>query len=141
MPSAGDELFRWIDVFGPIPAEIRGELRPALQRVAEPVLAQAKTNASWSSRIPGAIQISTSFARRSAGVALTVSGKAAPHARPFENLGRRGNFRHPVFGDRERWVSQGARPFLFPAVAGADEELVRETGRVVEQVARRHGFR
>jgi len=37
--------------------------------------------------------------------------------------------------------SQSARPFLFPAVAAADPELVRETGRVVDQVARKHGFR
>ena len=141
MPSAGEEILRVLDVFGPLPAEIRRELRPALRRVAQPVLRQAKVNASWSTRIPGAIRISTSFSRRTAGVAITVSARKAPHARPFENLGRTGNFRHPLFGDRERWVSQAARPFLFPAVAAADPELVRETGRVVAEVARKHGFR
>jgi len=141
MPSAGEEILRVLDVFGPLPAEIRRELRPALRRVADPVLQQARANASWSTRIPGAMRISTSFSRRTAGVAITVSVKKAPHARPFENLGRNGSFRHPVFGDRERWVSQTARPFLFPAVASADPELVRETGRVVDQVARKHGFR
>ena len=141
MPSAGEELVRWIEVFGPIPGEIRRELRPALNRVAQPVLVQARANASWSTRIPGATRISSSFSRRSAGVAITVSGRKAPHARPLENLGRPGSFRHPVFGNRDRWVSQAARPFLFSAVAGAEEDLVRETGQVVEQVARKHGFR
>ncbi|MEV7804989.1 HK97 gp10 family phage protein [Microbispora sp. NPDC088329] len=141
MPSAGEEILRTLDVFGPLPAEIRRELRPALSRVAKPVLAEVRANASWSTRIPGATRISSSFSRRSAGVAITVSGRKAPHARPLENLGRPGSFRHPVFGDRQRWVSQAARPFLFQAVAGADEELVRETGRVVEAAARKHGFR
>lgn len=141
MPSAGEEILRVLDVFGPIPTEIRKEIRPALRKLAEPILAQAKVNAAWSSRIPGAIRINTSFSRRTAGVAITVSAKKAPHARPFEHLGRQGTFRHPVFGNREKWVSQTARPFLFPAVASADDDLVRETGRVVEQVARKHGFR
>ncbi|MEU8279562.1 HK97 gp10 family phage protein [Microbispora bryophytorum] len=141
MPSAGEEILRVLDVFGPLPAEIRRELRPALRKVAEPVLAQAKANASWSTRIPGAIRISTSFSRKTAGVAITVSAGKAPHARPFEHLGRPGTFRHPRFGDREKWVSQTARPFLFPAVSSADEDLVRETGRVVDQTARKHGFR
>jgi hypothetical protein len=141
MPSAGEEILRTLDVFGPIPNEIRRELRPILRQVAEPVLAKARQNASWSTRIPGATRISVGFGRRSAGVAITVSSVKAPHARPLENLGRQGNVRHPLFGNRERWVSQRARPFLFPAMASADEALVRETGRVVDEVARKHGFR
>ncbi|MBO4272385.1 HK97 gp10 family phage protein [Microbispora triticiradicis] len=141
MPSAGDEIRRVLNVFGPLPAEIRRELRPALRRVTEPVAAQARANASWSTRIPGAIRVTTSFTRKTAGVAITVSGRKAPHARSYEHLGRPGSFRHPVFGNRDRWVSQAARPFLFSAVAGADGELVRETGRVVEAAARKHGFR
>lgn len=141
MASAGDEIRRVLDVFGPIPKEIRAETRTVVRLVAGPVLDRAQVNAAWSKKIPAAMRLTTSFSQRSAGAAITVSRRRAPNARPFENLGRDGTFRHPVWGHRDRWVAQVARPSLFPAVKGADPDLVRETGRVVEEVFRKHGFR
>lgn len=72
--------------------------------------------ASWSSRIPRAITTRTSFARGS--VELRVRSGQAPHARPYEGIGTRGSFRHPVFHDGfdGPWVTQATRPFFFPSV-------------------------
>lgn len=37
-------------------------------------------------------------------------------AAAMEHRGQGGTFRHPVFGDREKWVTQAAHPYLAPAV-------------------------
>jgi hypothetical protein len=88
------------------------------------------------------MRIAPSFSQKRPGVSIVVSRARAPHARPYENLGLAGTVRHPVFGHRDRWVQQAARPSLFPAVRStADAALERELGHVVDQVARAHGFR
>lgn len=118
-------------------AQVRKEVRPAIRRAAEPMVAQARANASWSSRIPGAIRLSTT----KRGVDIRVNQKRAPHARPYEGIGGGGQFRHPVFGNRDRWVSQPTRPFLDPAVRQHRGKVREELIKVVDDAARRHGFR
>ena len=141
MTSARGELRKLVADLGKIPPELRRAIRPALKKVAEPVLAQARSNASWSKRIPGAIRITTSFSQKRPGISIVVSRTRAPHARPYEALGEPGSFRHPVFGNRDAWVSQKARPFLFPAVRAKADDLSEEAGRVVDEAARSAGFR
>jgi hypothetical protein len=91
------------------------ELRVARDDIAK----KAKANASFSQKIPGSIRGTGS------GVSLKVSagGSTAPDAAPFENRGKSGNFRHPVFGHTDRWVSQAAHPFLTPAAREGFVEL------------------
>lgn len=91
-----------------------------------------QSNAGFSSRIPGAVRMTTSFGSKTGGVRIWVDAKKAPHARPLENLGRSGSFRHPVFGDMDVWVSQPAHPFFFPAVkssGGKVRSLVEDAVR------------
>lgn len=122
-----------------MPPEIRRKLRPALRRCAEPMVREAKANASWSSRIPGAISLSVT----KNGVKIRVSLSKAPHARAYEGMSsdRVGNFRHPVFGDEDVWVSQRERPFLMPAVGHNQAAVDPAIRQVVESTAREHGFR
>lgn len=117
--------------------EIRRETRPAIRQAAEPMVAQARANASWSSRIPKAIKLSNT--RR--GVTIRVNKAKAPHARPYEDITGGGQFRHPVFGNRARWVSQATRPFLDPAVKAHRGKVRAALVKVVDDAARRHGFR
>lgn len=136
------ELDRLIADLEKMPAELRTQLRPALRRAAEPILQDARGRASWSSRIPGAISIKTSFTARNPGVRLVVNSNVAPHARPYEfGSGRNRNLRHPVFGHRDRWVEQRTRPFFFPAVQAGAEGVMRETSAAVLAAARASGFR
>lgn len=103
--------------FGTVPIELRRELRPRMRAAGSQVRAGIQSAAGeFSSRIPGAVRMTTSFASKTGGVRIYVDSKAAPHARPIENLGRAGTFRHPLWGDREHWVSQQAHPFFFPTV-------------------------
>ncbi|MEU4576609.1 HK97 gp10 family phage protein [Nonomuraea sp. NPDC023979] len=148
-----DELRRLIRDLSGLPADVRRELRPALRKAGQHALVQARANASWSRQIPPAIRLSVSFAARRPGVTLIGDRRKAPPIRAFENLGRQGFFRHPVpntrrrglraaaSGERRRWVSQRARPFLFPAAEQAMQQIDADIGAAVEAAARKHGFK
>lgn len=120
---------------------ITRELRRELKVAAAPIAAQVKAGASWSKRIPRAVSVGTSFSARRTGVFIRVSAKKAPHARPLENGGKTGTFRHPVFGNRERWVSQPARPFLFATVQARMPTVEQAAVQAVDKAARAAGFR
>ncbi|MBB2914857.1 hypothetical protein FHS43_006169 [Streptosporangium becharense] len=140
-PTGADDLRGLIRDLGKLPDAVRKELRPALRRAGTRARTRAQGNASWSRRIPRAIRLQVSFAKRRPGVALSVNKNLAPHARPLENLGKPGSFRHPMFGDRKRWVTQRARPFFFPAAAAEWQQIDRDVAAAVDAAARRHGFR
>lgn len=94
--------------------ETRKAMRPALRLGGQMVAREAAVRSSWSTRIPASIRVEVSFRENREGVRIRMGGPNAPHARPYENLGEQGDFRHPVF-TREVWVAQAARPALFPA--------------------------
>lgn len=114
-----------------LPEETRKAIRPALRKGGEMVAREAAMRSSWSSRIPASIKVEVSFRGNREGVRVRAGGPRAPHARPYENLGDPGTFRHPVYGDRDVWVTQEARPFLFPAARDAENTV---TGFVIEQL-------
>lgn len=98
----------------------------------------AKSRASWSTRIPGTIKV---VAEGIMGLKLVAGGgknSAAPHAKPYEHGGKSGTFRHPVDADPTlprnewAWVDEEARPFLHPAVM---ENLQATADAAAEAVA------
>lgn len=91
--------------------QLARRLRTGLRKGGELVATDARAFSSWSSRIPKSIRVES----RGSRVDVVAGDEDAPHAAPFEHLGFPGQFRHPVFGNREVWVSQAARPFLTPA--------------------------
>lgn len=121
---------------GRVPAEIQATLRPRLVEAGNIVAEDARQNASWSSRIPGAISVSAPITRNG-GVLIRVDSEAAPHARPYEGLsagGASGVFRHPVFDDPDiPWQPQATRPFLQPAVDADRDEVVRLVEEAVHE--------
>lgn len=119
-----------------MPTEIRRKLRPALKAAAQPIVTEAKAKADWSTRIPRAIKVRVT----KKGVVIYVRAKTAPHGRPYEGLSGM-TFRHPVFGDRDVWRAQRARPYLLPAVRAHRDQVRKAITDVVEQVAKEHGFR
>src|SRR5687768_7709415 len=124
-----------------VPLELRRELRPAVQAAAQGVLAEARSRAGWSSRIPGAMRVAVRFTGKGAGASVVVRAARAPHARPYGHLGSAGTFRHPVHGDRDVWVTQAARPFLFPAARATREQAAREIDQAVVAALLRTGWR
>lgn len=127
---------------GAMPASMMKRVQIEMQGVGEDVAATAKGNASWSSRIPGTIKAKASTSRGSSvAVKVTAGGPSAPHARPFEGIAGNGEFRHPVFGNRDNWVTQGTRPFLMPAMEANRDTLRKAIVTAVEDAAATAGWK
>jgi hypothetical protein len=127
-----------------LPAEMRGAVRPALLAAAQPILADARSRASWSTRIPRAIYLRAQFTGPNPGVAIRVRRANAPHARAYEGLTRSGDrFRHPVFQTptRNTWVERPTRRFLAPAVAEGSSRVLSELSDATLTSLRAAGWR
>lgn len=107
-----------------------------LGRSGEIVAQKARSNASFSTRIPGTVKVR----RRGVSVRVQAGGDKAPHAAAFEHGGKTGQFRHPVFGDRNTWASQPAHPFLRPAFEDQLVPLERSIIGDVDATFARFGF-
>jgi hypothetical protein len=108
--------------------------RVRVREVAEVVLKDAQSRASYSSRIPqtGKVRVLSS-----GNVVITFGGDAAPDAAPIENKGK-GFVRHPVFGNRDKWTSKGSHPaFAAPALDAHAEEVMRELEAAVCEAVER----
>ena len=120
----------------------RRRLRTEMERAGQSALSDARSRAGqWSRRIPASLSLRSDMREDRFGVQLRASASAAPHARPFEGIGTGGQFRHPVYGHRDRWISQATRPFMWPAVAGRREQITQSVAAAYEQAARECGFR
>lgn len=122
--------------------ELSKQLRVGLKQAGEIVAAAARSNASWSTRIPGSIR--TGVTQK--GVYVRAGGRAAPHAITFEGKSNGGDRRHPVFArsDETRqewtWVTQTARPFLKPALNDNVNKVVTEVADELEVAFTNNGF-
>lgn len=119
----------------------KGLTRELRKVIREHVVPDAKSNASWSSRIPRNIRPMVQ-ARR---LGVRVSSRGAPHARPFEGIskgarGSRGSFRHPLFGDRDNWFEQSTRPFLTPAMADNTETAAEGALKALDDASKKAGW-
>ncbi len=116
---------------------IRKSVNVAIREGGELVAVQARMLSSWSSRIPGSIRVGGAGTK----VVVKAGGAKAPHAPAFEHHGQPGSFRHPVYGNRQVWVPQKARPFLLPA-ALKNAPVVRDmAAKGVDLAFREAGFR
>lgn len=140
LERTGNAIRRMIRQHGKFPDELRKELRPRMKSINAPLLADARRRASWSSRIPGALRTATSFTRKQAGVSLVASLARAPHARALEGIRGNREFRHPVFNDREKWVTQSTRPYLVPAADLYGRRVVQEVNTAVDSAAVAAGY-
>ena len=111
---------------------VRREVSEVVIESGQLVAAEARTLSSWSSRIPGSIRVAGTLNRS----VVRAGGEVAPHAPAFEHGGRPGEFRHPVFGNRNVWVGQRARPFLAPALEAKAAAMERRLHQGVDEVFR-----
>lgn len=91
---------------------IRKQLRLRIKVAGEIVRTAAIAKvAPHSHKIPGSIKVGASVTKKGgASVKVTTGGPKAPNGAPFENRGRPGYFRHPVFLDENgRFASGGQR--------------------------------
>jgi hypothetical protein len=74
-----------------------------------------------------------------AGVRLRVDGRKMPAGMGslpamWEGRPQGRPWRHPVFGDRETWVSQESRPTFYPTVQPSEAEAIRQINQVVGRI-------
>lgn len=106
--------------FAAISKENKTALRRGMRKIATPTLKKVRTAAGWSSRIPRSTKLTTGLNKKFTGIRIETDHRTSPHARPYENYGRIGRYRHPVFGDDAKdrklwtWVSAPARPYMYP---------------------------
>ena len=126
-----------LDAIRALPPATRKTLQKAVREAGNSIASDAKRRSSWSSRIPGAISVSVRLSGSKTGAVVTVSGRKAPHARPYEGIGGGATYRHPVYGG-PGWVTAATRPFLAPAaraglpkardaIAAAVQEAIDQT--------------
>ena len=130
---------------GPQVARQLASIAPAIRRntsraivsEAQPIVAEGRANASWSSRIPGAITATVRYGGRSTGVLIRVNSAKAPHARPYEDVTGRGEVRHPVWGVWRPGVKYAkSRPFIAPAIRSAQPRVRAGIERAISDALR-----
>jgi hypothetical protein len=105
------------------PAQDRA-VRLGIRHVVNKVRDAARSNASFSTRIPGSVKSHVSV--RGLSGSVSAGGSAAPDAAPIENRGK-GHVRHPIFGDKTKWTDKNSHSaFLAPAVRANAERLILE---------------
>ena len=115
------------------------ELRRGIRAAATPMARAVQANSSWSSRIPGAVSVKPSFTAKRASVRIVVDASKAPEGRVLEHNGESGDFKHPVWGHRDRWVAQPAKPFFYSSLERSVEAEIAMRA-VMARVATKAGF-
>jgi len=132
---------------------IRRQIAAELRKAVEPAVADAKARISamhstglahagdpLNTAIARKVKAQVRFSGKQSGVRVRVA--TTPDVRGFKNAPRRTNrakgWRHPVFGDRERWVHQeGPIGWFDDAMHAHPDQYVAAVRRVIEDAARR----
>jgi hypothetical protein len=80
------------------------------------------------------------FSGRQAGARIRVDGRRMPDqmkALPRYWEGEKPRWRHPLFGDRDRWYDQPARPVFRRTVEPSEAAARAEINRILDQVKRK----
>ncbi len=114
--------------------ELHKELQVGLKAAAATVVTEARLiSGFYSSRIPDSIRAGS----RGLDTLVVAGGARAPHAVYYEGPKP---FRHPVFGNRNVWVKQTARPFLLPAVVKEAPAFDRAAVAAIDATFLKAGF-
>ncbi len=117
-----------------------GKVDPALKKavakkmramVAESV-SEARSAASWSRTIPGAIGPTVT----AKGVGIRVNVKKSRIAVLNEGKG----WRHPLFGDTDHWYAQTARPSVKPVIDRDRAKLAAAGAEIIAEAVKEAGF-
>lgn len=133
------EFLALAESFRDVPDELRKHVTHRLQPVGQRTVEAVRRNASWSSRIPGAVRLRVAFRGKDPGLIISVDRHQAPHARPYEGF-LASSFRHPVFGDTDTWVSQDARRFVWPGVLETQQEVADAVDEAIAAAFHAAGF-
>jgi hypothetical protein len=85
-----------------------------------------------------AVKLEVKTAGRQAGVAIRVDGRKMPsHMKSLPSMAEgKKRWRHPVFGNREVWVTQTPHPYFYSALRVAGPASRRAVSRVLDGISR-----
>lgn len=94
----------------------------------------ARQEASWSRQIPSLIKPTVT----QAGAGIRVAAKPTPVG--VLNERKRGEWRHPVFGNKDVWVTQRARASVRPVLEKIGPQLKEAGERAIGEAKREAGI-
>lgn len=130
--------------------ELKKRFRKELRAAAQPLVPVVRnsirsipakrpyTAAGLRGRLAKATRVEAKTVGRDAGVAIRVDGRKMPsHQKALPKMmeGRK-RWRHPVFGNREVWVTQTAHPYFFHVVRPAGLASRRAVNKVLDKINR-----
>lgn len=120
--------------------ELRGAVKPTLQKTRQSALAYPATTGKHSGlrqATARALSITTARGR----VAIQISRKKMPAGQ--EHLPARmegiGKWRHPLFGNTDKWYDQKSHPWFFPVINRDKPRVRKEIERIVRTTAKQLG--
>lgn len=117
---------------------IRAAGRPILQNVRAAVLAtpaKGPRHTGLRRAIAKAATVATSTSRTNPGIRFRVPGSRMPSGQkslPPYLEGYRGNWRHPLFGNRDHWYPQSPHPFFAPTIREHADDFRRAIGEAID---------
>lgn len=124
--------------------EIRAAGRPLVPELqaavrALPDVSPAAAEPSLRSAVAQQVAVGARLTGRATGLRVTVGTKKDPRGFRFagRKLNRRAGWRHPVFGDQDRWVTQAGRQWFEPTILARRDDVRRAVLAAVEQMAQR----
>jgi hypothetical protein len=131
-------------------AEVKKRFRKELRAVAQPFVPLVRNSIrsipskrpysaeGLRGRLSKATRVEVRTVGRDAGVAIRVDGRKMPSKMKALPKGMEGTkrWRHPVFGNREVWVTQRPHPYFFKVVHPAGAAGRRAASRVVDSITR-----
>lgn len=118
--------------------DLRRELNKGLREGAKPLIGEARSAAR--SELPQRGGLAERVASRPMAISATTTGVRIRVKGMDARSTERGRLRHPVYGNREVWVTQAIKPGWFTdrmraKAPGVRPDLIRAMDRVAEKIA------
>lgn len=115
-------------------SELKKQTRAKLRELSVEVANLARARASWSAKIPPLIKPTAT----QAGAGVRIAGRPTPIG--VLNERKAGEWRHPVFGNRDAWVVQKAHPSLRPTMEAERPRLRKKAEEIVREALAKAGI-
>ena len=117
---------------------IREAAKPAVEDVRRTVLETPTKGRTFGVRraIAQGVGIRISAAKSGGGVNIAASGRKLPeNRRAMVRLLNKPSWRHPVFGNREQWVTQSGRPYFGSVLYRYRDDIRDAVQRALDEAA------
>lgn len=121
--------------------QVQKEVRAGIRAIPSKGQSRRAGSRSLRADLAKSVSIQVRTSGRKAGVYVFMNPRKMPDRKKalpayFEGTPRYARLRHPVFGNREKWVTQRPHPYFTRATASAQAMAARAAEKVVDRLAR-----